>query len=122
MPIISTYFANIKPEQLNDFELGWRHNTNGFRLNTNLYYMLYNEQLVLTGAIDDVGSPIRNNSGASYRLGLEVDASISITDNFEVQPNFAISTNKNKETIVPLDDKQMCYQNIFPLWFLSYFT
>lgn len=88
----------VKPEQLNDFELGWRHNTARFRLNVNAYYMLYNEQLVLTGQIDNVGNPIRTNSGDSYRLGLEVDAAVAITDKFSVQPNFTISSNKNKET------------------------
>lgn len=93
----------IKPEQLNDFELGWRHTSNKFRLNTNLYYMHYNEQLVLSGAIDDVGNPIRTNSGESYRLGLEVDAAIQLSNQFAIQPNVTISTNKNKETIVSQD-------------------
>ena len=66
----------MTPEQLNDFELGWRYRKNGIRLNLNSYYMLYNEQLVLTGALDDVGSPIRTNSGSSYRVGIEADAKI----------------------------------------------
>src|SRR5690606_38994231 len=39
----------INPEQLNDFELGWRHTSRNFTFNSNIYYMLYNEQLVLTG-------------------------------------------------------------------------
>ncbi|WP_417882286.1 TonB-dependent receptor [Xanthomarina gelatinilytica] len=95
--------ADIKPEQLNDFELGWRHSSNAFSINTNVYYMLYNEQLVLTGEINDVGNPIRNNSGKSYRLGLEVDAVINVSNKFSIQPNFALSTNKNKETVVSLD-------------------
>ncbi|MCK8479234.1 TonB-dependent receptor [Psychroserpens algicola] len=90
--------ATVKPEQLNDFELGWRHNTQKFRLNVNGYYMLYNEQLVLTGQIDTTGDPVRANSGDSYRLGLEVDAAVALTDKFSVQPNFTISSNKNKET------------------------
>jgi iron complex outermembrane receptor protein len=90
--------ADVKPEQLNDFELGWRHNTQKFRLNVNGYYMLYNEQLVLTGQIDTTGDPIRANNGDSYRLGLEVDAAIALTDKFSIQPNFTISSNKNRET------------------------
>jgi iron complex outermembrane receptor protein len=90
--------ATVKPEQLNDFELGWRHNTQKFRLNVNGYYMLYNEQLVLTGQIDNTGDPIRSNNGDSYRLGLEVDAAIALTDKFSLQPNFTISSNKNIET------------------------
>jgi iron complex outermembrane receptor protein len=89
---------DVKPEQLNDFELGWRHNTPKFRLNVNGYYMLYNEQLVLTGQIDNTGDPIRANNGDSYRLGLEVDAAIALSDKFSLQPNFTISSNKNRET------------------------
>ncbi|TXE15802.1 TonB-dependent receptor [Psychroserpens burtonensis] len=89
---------DVKPEQLNDFELGWRHNTKKFRLNVNGYYMLYNEQLVLTGQIDSTGDPIRSNNGDSYRLGLEVDAAIALTDKFSLQPNVTISSNKNIET------------------------
>ena len=93
----------IKPEQLNDFELGWRHTNKTFKINANAYYMHYNEQLVLTGAIDDVGAPIRENSGKSYRLGLEVDAAIQVSKQFVIQPNFTMSSNKNKETIVSKD-------------------
>ncbi|MDA7557576.1 TonB-dependent receptor [Flavobacteriaceae bacterium] len=89
---------NIKSEQLNDFELGWRHNSSKASLSTNLYYMLYNEQLVLSGEIDDVGSPIRKNSGKSYRFGLEVDANIRLLNSFSLRPNVTISTNKNKNT------------------------
>ncbi len=90
--------AIVKPEQLNDFELGWRHDTDSFRLYVNGYYMLYNEQLILTGQIDDVGNPIRTNSGDSYRLGLEVDAAIALSNKFSIQPNFTVSSNKNQET------------------------
>jgi len=94
---------SVKPEQLNDFEMGWRHESEKLKLNINGYYMLYNEQLVLTGNIDDVGNPIRTNSGESYRLGLEAEALIKVTDQFSVQPNFTVSSNKNKETITSID-------------------
>jgi len=83
------------PEKLNDFELGWRINKETFKINTNVYYMLYKDQLVLTGAIDDVGAPIRATSGKSYRLGLEVDAFVKISNKFNIQPNIALSSNKN---------------------------
>ncbi|GER60343.1 TonB-dependent receptor [Patiriisocius marinus] len=85
------------PERLDDFELGWRHNSKGVRVNTNLFYMNYKNQLVLTGAIDDVGDPIRATSGDSFRAGIEVDASVNITDKLMVQPNVALSINKNKD-------------------------
>ena len=93
----------IKPEQLNDFELGWRHKNDKFRVSTNLYYMLYNEQLILTGNIDDTGDPIRANSGESSRFGLEIEAAIQLGNQFSIQPNFTLSSNKNKETFTQID-------------------
>lgn len=94
---------DIEPEQLNDFELGWRHRKGNFSFNANAYYMLYNEQLVLSGRLDDVGNPIRTNSGESYRLGLELEAIIPVSSKLTIQPNMTISSNKNTETIVSLN-------------------
>jgi len=84
-------------ERLDDFELGWRLQNERFKLNANGYYMNYTDQLVLTGAIDDVGAPIRATSGKSYRLGLELDANYRISDIFSVQPNAAFSSNRNQD-------------------------
>ena len=95
--------ANVKPEQLNDFELGWRHKKGNFSFNANGYLMLYNEQLVLTGNIDGVGNPIRTNSGESYRVGLELEAVIPVTSKLTLQPNVTFSANRNRETIIPFD-------------------
>ncbi len=91
--------GNPKPEKLNDYELGWRLETENAKINTNLYYMAYKDQLVLTGGFDDVGNPIRQNSGDSYRLGLEVDAVFQLSEKWLLQPNFTISRNKNIDFI-----------------------
>ena len=88
-----------EPEELNDFELGWRHSSRNVQLNTNLYYMDYQNQLVLTGGIDDVGAFVRQNSGNSYRLGLEIDATFRLLDNLSVRPNIALSRNKNVDFV-----------------------
>ncbi|KJD35244.1 TonB-dependent receptor [Tamlana sedimentorum] len=90
-------------ETLNDIELGWRHNTENIAVSTNLYYMFYQNQLVLTGELDDVGSPIRATSGKSYRLGLEVDATIKFTNFFNTTTNVALSTNKNVDFTSSID-------------------
>lgn len=89
--------GNVKPEKLNDFELGWRFNSDNFQLNTNFYFMGYKDQLVLTGELNDVGAPMRTNSGDSYRAGLEVDATLKISDKWFIQPNVTLSQNKNKD-------------------------
>lgn len=84
-----------KPEKLNDFELGWRYVSPSFQLNTNVYYMRYKDQLVLTGGLNDVGAPLRSNVGDSYRLGLEIDANVTLSNSFKWRPNIALSDNRN---------------------------
>ena len=86
-----------KEEMLDDYELGWRYNKENFSFNSNLYFMNYSNQLVLTGEIDDVGAPIRATSGNSYRLGLEIDSDIKIGQNFSIRTNAAINSNKNRD-------------------------
>lgn len=91
------------PEILDDFELGWRLDIGNSTINTNLYYMYYQDQMVLTGALDDVGAPIRETSGESYRLGLEIDADIRISSLFSTRPNLTLSRNKNIDFRANLD-------------------
>jgi iron complex outermembrane recepter protein len=87
--------GNPKPEQLDDFELGWRMETKKTKFSINGYYMGYTNQLILTGALDNVGNPIRENSGKSYRLGIEIDAVIQPLKNIFLQPNISLSRHKN---------------------------
>ena len=86
---------NIQPEELIDYELGWRYNAEKFFFNSNLYYMGYKNQLVLTGALDDVGSPIRENSGKSYRTGIELESVYKATNKLNISANISLSENKN---------------------------
>ena len=104
-PSRSDYESNpkIKPEELNDFELGLRYNRKSIKFNINAYFMHYNEQLVLTGALDDVGTPIRTNSGESYRLGLEIESEFKISDFIQFETNLSLSKNKNKEILSMVD-------------------
>ena len=65
--------------------------------------MGYKDQLVLTGELNDVGAPLRQNSGDSYRFGLEIDANIQLGDKFQISPNIALSSNKNKDFVFQRD-------------------
>jgi iron complex outermembrane receptor protein len=95
--------VNPRPEKLDDFELGWRISTEKTKLNVNGYYMKYKDQLVLTGELNDVGAPVRANSGDSYRLGLEVDATFKLTNKWFLQPNVTLSQNKNQDFVFQRD-------------------
>jgi iron complex outermembrane receptor protein len=91
------------PETLNDYELGWRFKSENVKLTVNSYFMDYKNQLVLTGALNDVGAPIRETSGSSYRLGIEIDAEIRISDKLSIRPNATFSSNKNRDFFVTKD-------------------
>lgn len=66
-----------KPEQLNNTEITFRHNGK-LLLEITAYNMQYKNQLVLTGAVNDVGTPLRKNVENSYRRGIEIDARYAI--------------------------------------------
>ena len=94
---------DIQPERLNDIEFGWRLRNKNMSLNLNSYFMLYDEQLILTGEIDDVGNPKRTNSGSSYRIGLEIENRINISKLFSFETNLTLSSNKNKNIFSMVD-------------------
>ncbi len=94
-----------KPETLHDFEWGWRKETDRIQWQANLYWMVYKDQLVLTGARDEVGYPIRENVGKSRRIGLEVEAKLKWAKVWIWQPNVALSSNKNLDFKFQRDGK-----------------
>lgn len=76
-----------RPEYLIDYELGYEIAINRyFQSGNNLllspllsifkfngYFMDYKDQLVLSGALNDVGTALRVNVAQSYRMGLEIE-------------------------------------------------
>ena len=43
------------------------------QFSVNLFWMQYKDQLVLTGALNDVGAPLRTNIASSFRRGIELE-------------------------------------------------
>ena len=91
-------------EKLNDFELGLEKKYSKFSFAANLYYMLYKNQLVLTGKINDVGAYTRTNIPNSYRLGLELQAKAIVSKYINISANVAFSENKVKNFAEYIDD------------------
>lgn len=81
-------------ETLHDYELGYAFHSGNVELNVNAYYMDYNDQLVLTGEINNVGDPIMVNVPRSYRTGLETGIVIKILKNLTLDANLGLSRNK----------------------------
>jgi len=81
-------------ETLNDFEAGYGVTTDILTAGANLYFMLYDDQLILTGEINDVGSVIMANVDKSYRAGIELTAGAKILSNLTWEVNATFSQNK----------------------------
>ena len=96
--------TEVKPEKLTDFELGYRLNEKNVLLEANAFYMDYKNQLVLTGKINNVGTPIRTNVDKSFRTGLEMAATVNFTNRFRWNVNATYSINKIKDFTAYIDD------------------
>lgn len=81
-------------ETLFDTELGYKINGNKLQFGINAYYMVYENQLVLTGQINDVGAYTRTNIDYSERKGIEVEAAYVISEKLKWVGNATFSENK----------------------------
>lgn len=86
-----------KAETLDNIELGVSKKTKNFSWAVNSYLMNYNNQLVLTGQINDVGAFTRINIPKSYRIGIEMEAGFKINKYASFTTNLALSSNKVKD-------------------------
>lgn len=106
-PTRSDILANVdqvKPETLHNVELGFRTGKN-INFGINGYYMYYLDQLVLTGQVDDVGYPLRENVGKSFRAGIEMDASKRfLNDKINLFGNLNLSRNRNLDYVETNED------------------
>ncbi len=85
------------PERLFDFELGYRRASTSYAFHANLYFMDYKDQLVVTGAVNDVGGAVRTNVADSYRLGLELSLDWQLNERLMWSPNITFSQNRISE-------------------------
>ncbi len=83
-------------ETLQDLEVGYNYSSSRFSFAANYYFMNYNDQLVLTGEINDVGAPIMVNVDKSFRTGIELQAGVQIVKSLQWNGNATFSSNKIK--------------------------
>ena len=86
-----------KAERLMDWEAGYTFNSKIFTAGVNLYYMLYKNQLVLNGRLNEIGEAMAENVPDSYRMGVELTAGVKITDwlRWDVNATFSKNIIKN---------------------------
>lgn len=97
---------NQKPthEVLRDLELAYRISGKKAWSRITGFWMDYSNQLVLTGAINDVGAYTRTNAPKSYRLGVEWEWMMKPKPYFWFSGNITYSQNRILDFIEYLDD------------------
>jgi iron complex outermembrane receptor protein len=91
-------------ERLHNIETGYRGTGERHTFQVNYYLMSYTNQLVLTGELNDVGAFVRTNAGKSYRMGIELQGMIKISDKLLWNANLTLSRNKIDEYTEILED------------------
>ena len=85
----------LQAERMLDMEFNFRNSGEKWTFDVNAYRQQYQNQLVLTGAIDAQGYPIRENVGQSFRQGLEFAGVYELSSVLSATANVALSQNEN---------------------------
>ena len=101
-----------EPERLVDFELGYNYSLPRLSLGVNLYYMLYHNQLVATGMVNDGDDALNVNVDRSYRRGVELMASYKATKWLTLSANATLSQNKIEDYVDQLKDSPTFGKNL----------
>ena len=82
----------VNPETMNDFELGASYDFKNLLLTLNLYYMLFDNEIVQNGQVDQFGVPITGNVKTSIHKGIELSVFYK-AEIFNVFTNVSMSNN-----------------------------
>ena len=93
-----------RQEKLHDFEIGYKREIAKYSYAINLYNMIYRDQLILTGRINDVGSAIMTNVPKSYRMGFEYTGKLQLLKNLAWEHHATLSRNKIIGFVEYVDD------------------
>ena len=89
--------SKVRSEYMFNGECGYVFSSANFRAGVNAYLMQYKDQLVVTGALNDVGAPVRVNVPESYRRGLELELGMKLPLGFFAEGNVTWSRNRIAE-------------------------
>jgi iron complex outermembrane receptor protein len=83
----------VEPETMNDFELGTAIHSADYSLSINLFYMLFNNEIVKKGKIDRFGQPVTGNVDKTTHQGIELSGILRLLNNLEIFANATYSKN-----------------------------
>lgn len=105
--------TKVKPEQVTDYEAGYRFNNDKLSLSTNLFFMQFKNEIAAIGKISYIGLPLRKNVASSQRYGIELEYNYVLTKQL-VLSGTATYMKANIDTYTS-DINSITYENIHPL-------
>lgn len=93
----------IKAEKLTDYELGYSFDNKILMASVNVYFMNYNDQLVPTGKLNEVGYKLMSNVDKSYRLGVEFTAGYRANSWLQMDATTTLSRNRIEDYTIWYD-------------------
>jgi iron complex outermembrane recepter protein len=105
----------VRPETVHDLEAGVVHRGTAFDLQVNVYSMNFRNEIQPIGLLSYIGTPLRQNVGASYRRGIEADATYRGVRRLLLTANATASTNRIESYTDATGDTPVMYRNVEPL-------
>ncbi|MCX6148894.1 MAG: TonB-dependent receptor [Ignavibacteriales bacterium] len=105
----------VKPEKMNDFEIGSSYLTEKYSFGLNLFYMMFNDEIVKSGQIDRFGQPVTGNAEKTIHTGIEISGNFKLFDFIELVLNGTYSKNYISKGVTFIKTKINDVKTILPL-------
>jgi len=94
----------VKPENLNDYELGFGYRNGRWRADLNFFYMDFRDEIIKTGRVDNFGQPVTGNAERTLHAGVELMASARVGPALTLSGNLMLSQNELKKYTVYIQE------------------
>jgi iron complex outermembrane recepter protein len=105
----------VKPETVHDVEVGATYRGARLGAQANVYSMDFRNEIAPIGQLSYLGSPLRKNVAASYRRGVELDATYRAHPRLLLSANATASMNRIRQYVDSSGDEPLTYDNVEPL-------
>lgn len=100
-----------KSERVYDFETGATFREHNYLLDLNLFYMLFNDEIVPYSGINESGIAFTTNADKSVHAGLEISAAVQTTETLKLSGNFSYNYNRIKDYIAVIDSIEIDFKD-----------
>lgn len=87
----------VKPETMNDIEFGSSINSRNLNISLNMFYMIFDNEIVKNGKVDIYGQPITGNVPQTLHRGVEFSVNLKLNEGISVFGNATYSKNEIKD-------------------------